>query len=445
MSNTPSNTMGSNPLKGKLLPVALLAASCGMTNILYLCVVFYVPFRSSFGFSNAQMGSLLAVFALLSTPGNFVCGVLADIWNPKHMLVTGCLIASGCAFWLATIPNYQTTLIIYTILAIPCGFLFWAAYTKCMSMMGSNLEQGRLFGLANTIDGSISCFLFIGLAAIFGNSINTPESFRLVILVFASVYLLVGLGIFFFYDYKKWSAMYGDNQATTKREKFSWKEFGKSFIDILKEPITYIATFMVMGSYMASSCFTYLSPYLNVVYIMPVALASAFGAITRYGVKIVAAPIGGTLRDTKLGGSTSKLGWVSTAGVCVGMPVFLLLPKNPAYMVPAVAVALIMIFFFRLNNSSESTVYRQLKRTPVHLIGRICGLVSVFGYCSDLWLPTTIGKILDANGDAGYKYVFLILCGSLLMMSFFGYLLYRLYRKEQMEEAATVNAAVKTV
>jgi len=425
-------SQSSSPLKGKRLPLALLAASCGMTNILYLCTVFYIPFQSAFGFTNAQMGSLLAVFALLSTPGNFVCGVLADLWNPKYMLVLGCLMASGCAFWLSSIPDYQTTLIIYTILAIPCGFLFWAAYTKCVGLMGNNEEQGRLFGFANTCDGCISCFLFVGLAALFGDSINKPEVFRIVILIFAVVYLLVGLGILFFYDYKKWMSLNNQPSEKKERQKFTIK----SFVDVLKEPITWIASFMVMGSYMASSCFTYISPYLNDIYIMPVAFASAFGAINRYGVKIIASPIGGTLRDTKLGGSTSKLGWVATAGVAFFITILLLLPKNPSYMVAAVVISLCAIFCYRLNNSSESTIYRQLKRTPVHLIGTICGLASVIGYSSDLWLPTVIGKILDKNGDAGYTYVFMILVACLLMMSSVGYILYRLYRKEQKEAEA---------
>ena len=55
-------------LKGKILPLSLMAASCGMYNILYLCVIFYVPFQSAFGYTNEQMGGLLAAYALVGTP-----------------------------------------------------------------------------------------------------------------------------------------------------------------------------------------------------------------------------------------------------------------------------------------------------------------------------------------------------------------------------------------
>ena len=424
-----------NVLQGKKLPLVLLAASCGMYNILYLCVIFYVPFQQAFGFTNVQMGALLGAYALLGTPGQFFSGLISDLWNPKYMLVTACVLTSCCGFALAFFPPYSVTLIIFGIMAIPIGFMHWAAYCKCVGMMGDNSQQGRLFGFCNTVDGALTCVLTLGLTAIFGNAMGTQGNFRIVIIVMSSVYFLSGIGIAVFYDYKKWSAING--QASGEKKKFSWF----SIIEVFKQPLTWIAAVMVMGSYMAATCFTYMSPYLNAVYVLPVGLASAFGVITRYGVKVFASPIGGVLRDKKLGGSTSKLGWVATAGVCIFTAILLLLPKSNAFVVPAVIVALLTIFSFRLNNSSESTIYRQLNSTPQYLLGTIIGVASVVGYSSDLWLPRLIGNILDKNGDAGYKYVFMILCASLLLMSAAGYVLYRLYKKEQQEEVATAAKA----
>lgn len=411
-------------LKGKMLPLSMLAASCGMFNILYLCVIFYVPFQSAFGFTNAQMGGLLAVFAILATPGNFIGGLVCDMFNPKYMLVGACVVSASCGFALSTFPSYPVALVIYVILSIPCGVLAWSPYCKLVGMMGDNSEQGRLFGTCNTIDGILTCTLTLGLTAFFGNSIGTRPSFRIVILIMSSFYMMTGIGIALFYDYKKWSTI---NGVASKPEKFTLK----SLVSVIKLPFTWIAVIMLMGSYMASSCFTYMSPYLNAVYILPVGLASAFGVITRYGVKVVASPIGGFIRDRKFGGSTSKLGWLATSVVCIFIVLLLLLPKNTAFMIPAVIIALCAIFGYRLNNTSESTIYRQLKSTPPQLMGTIIGFASMLGYSSDLWLPSAIGRILDTNGDAGYKYVFLILCGSLVMMSFGGVALYILFKREQ--------------
>ena len=419
-------------LKGKMLPLFLLAASCGMYNILYLCVNFYVPFQSSFGFTNEQMGGLLAAYAAVGTPLLFFGGMASDIVNPKKLLVFSCILTGLCGFSLLTFPSYRVCQIIFASLALPISF-HWGAYTKCIGMMGTNEEKGRLFGTANTYDGIMTIVLSLGLTAIIGEAIGTKAGFSVLIIVLSSVYTLTGVGLIFFYDYKKWAALNPD-AANAKGEKFSLR----SIVDAVKEPITWIAAFMVMGSYMASSCLTYLSPYLNSAYVLPVALASAFGVITRYGVKIVAAPIGGAIRDKKLGGSTPKLVWLATAGMAIFTAVLLLVPQRDSLVVVAVVVALLIIFCYRLNNSSESTVYYGLKRTPMHLMGTIIGLASVIGYSSDLWLPRTIGSILDSNGTGGYKYVFMIMLGAMVMNSIFGFIMYRMSKKEQAAEKAAV-------
>ncbi|MBP3371702.1 MAG: MFS transporter [Clostridia bacterium] len=419
----------SSPLKGKMLPLFLMAASCGMYNILYLCVNFYVPFQSSFGFTNAQMGGLLAAYAALSTPLLFFGGMASDLVNPKALLSISCILTGACGYLLMFFPGYGVCCAIFTLLALPIS-VHWGAYTKCIGMMGTNEEKGRLFGAANTMDGIMTIVLSLGLTAIIGEAIGTAAGFRWLILVLSSVYFLTGIGIAIFYDYKKWAAL-NPEAANSKGEKFTWK----SVIDAVKEPITWLAAFMVMGSYMASSCLTYMSPYLNNVYVLPVALASAFGVITRYGVKVVAAPIGGTLRDKKLGGSTSKLIWTATAGMAICVALLLLVPKQNAFVVVAVIAALAVIFCFRLNNSSESTVYYGLKRTPMHLMGTIIGLASVLGYSSDLWLPKVIGKILDANGNAGYVYVFMIMLAAMGVASVSAFIMHRLAKKEALAAA----------
>ena len=85
-------------LKGKILPLSLMAASCGMYNILYLCVIFYVPFQSAFGYTNEQMGGLLAAYALVGTPLLFFGGLLSDLVNPKILLSISCIVTGLCGF-----------------------------------------------------------------------------------------------------------------------------------------------------------------------------------------------------------------------------------------------------------------------------------------------------------------------------------------------------------
>lgn len=419
----------SSAFKGKMLPLSLLSATCGMYNILYLCVIFYVPFQAAFGYTNEQMGGLLAAYSLIGTPLLFFGGMLSDLVNPKLLLSVSSMVAGLCGFMLLTFPSYAIAAVIFAVLALPIS-MHWGAYTKCVAMLGTSDEQGRLFGITNTIDGILTSVLTLGLTAILGNSIGSKAGFSVVIAVMSGVYFLTGVGLIFFFDYKKYAAI--NPQAVSKKgEKFTLK----SIVDCLKEPITWIAAIMVMSSYMASSCLTYLSPYLSSVYVLPVALASAFGIITRYGVKVIASPLGGTLRDKNLGGSTPKLVWVATAGMAIFTAVLMAIPKSNAWVIPAVLTGLLVIFCFRLNNSSESTVYYGLKRTPMHLLGTVIGLACVIGYSSDLWLPRIIGNLLDTQGNSGYTYVFAIMIGAMLLNSAAGFVMYRMAKREKAASA----------
>lgn len=391
-------------LRNRLFPLFLLAASRGVFNILFLCTVFYVPFQTVFGFNNLQMGSLMGVYAVFSTPANLFNGILTDRFNPKIMLVLATSIAGVCGFCLSAIPNYTTTLIIMSAMSVPCALLQWAPYTRCVGLMGTGEEQGRLFGISDMFNGLLSCFLFIFLAFAFGDALSTRAGFRIIILIFSAFYFLAGIGILLFYDYKKWKNLSGGTEKNGASGKFTFRSIGEA----MRQPIVWIVSLLIIGMYMASTCLGYLSPYLSAAFIMPASLAAAFGSIVRYGVQTIASPIGGTLRDKVLKGNTPYLIWLCSALGIMAMTGFLLIPKRADLTMPAVIIALIVVFFYRMSKSAEGSSYRQLRNVPQHLMGTIIGLSCTLGYCTDLFLPTTIGRILDGSGVNGYRTVFII-------------------------------------
>ncbi len=62
------------------------------------------------------------------------------------------------------------------------------------------------------------------------------------------------------------------------------------------------------------------------------------------------------------------------------------------------------------------------------------GLGYMIAYSTDMWLPSVIGNVLDKNGVAGYNFVFLIMFLGMALASVCAYILYRLSKKEAMED-----------
>lgn len=421
-------------LKGKLFPLFLLAAASGMWNLLYVIQVFYVPYQKVFGYTNLQMGLLLTIYSVIGTPGSLIGGALADMWSPKKILVGSCIVSACCGYALCTIPPFSVAVVIYAIMSIPMGWLAWTPFNKCIAVMAIDGDEGRLYGLASTFDCILTMCLTLGLTALFGNGIAEVGNFRLLLIIMSSVYLGAGLLLHFVYDYDSWAAKAG---IDVSKKKFKLDLSG--YKATIKTPVPWVCGLLVMGMYIAATGLNYLSPYLNAVYVMPVGLASAFGIIVRYGCKSIFNPLGGWFRDTKLGGSTPKLVWTSTILVFISAGILFVLPKTENMVYTATIVALILMCVFRLNSSSEATTFRVLKKIPMSMLGSMMGLGFMIAYSTDMWLPSLVGNILDKNGNAGYNFVFLIVFLGMALASVCAYILYRLSKKEEQEEAA-VNA-----
>ena len=418
-------------LGSKMFPLFLLAAASGMWNLLYVISVFYVPYQQVFGYTNLQMGLLLSVYSIIGTPGSLIGGALADMWSPKKILVISCIISAICGYALCTIPPFSVALVIYIIMSIPMGWLAWTPYNKCVAVMAIDGDSGRLYGLAKTFDAVLTMILTLGLTAFFGDAIAEKGNFRLLLIIMSSVYLGAGLLLHFFYDYDYWAKRSG---IDVSKKKFKLDLSG--YKACIKTPVPWLCGLLVMGMYMAATAMNYLSPYLNTVYVMPVALASAFGVITRYACTGIFNPLGGWFRDTKLKGSTPKLLWIASAAVAILLAVLMFMPKTENMVWPATIVALAMVCAFRFNSSTESTCFRIIKKIPMSALGSVMGIGYMIGYSSDMWLPTVIGNILDTQGTAGYPIVFGIIIFGLALGSVCAFILYRMAKKDEAEEKA---------
>ena len=414
-------------LKGKILPLIFLAACLSVYNVSYLAQSYYEPFRIVFGFTDTQMGGLFTFWSLIGAPAYLVCGVLTDKFNPKKMLI-GALAMSGLlGIWLGFIPDYKTTRLIYTLNVIPGMILNWSAYIKAVSIMGDVDERGTLFGFTGAMDGIFVCAITLFFTFFFGDAIAERVNFQLMIFTMSGFLLVSAVGLALTYDYDKWAEI-DRHRKQEEKVPFSFK----ILLEVVKQPITWLGAGMVFFLYAAMSASTYVAPYLFNVRGLPLYLSAAFGVISRYGFAIFADPFGGSIRDKKFGGDSAKLAWLCAAGIAVSLVLMMLMPQTAGISIPACILGVLALIFVRMNLSTESNIYGQLRSTPTYLYGTIVGFGAMLSYTSDSFMLTIYGKLLDTHGNVGYNYIFMIIIGLLVGMCIFGYFIHRLYKKEQL-------------
>ena len=149
------------------------------------------------------------------------------------------------------------------------------------------------------------------------------------------------------------------------------------------------------------------------------------------GIKIVASPAGGILRDQI--GNTSKMVAATALPTLVLVIVFMFIPRGSQWTMAAVAVSLIFTFIYRMGNNLCSVPFAELN-VPSNYLGTAIGMSIFLGYCSDWFLPSMIGRWMDALGGNAYYYIFSVAVAGLSIFVFGAYLLKReLLRQQRIE------------
>ena len=406
-------------------PLVFYSIAANVGNVIFFPVMFYAAFQQVFHLTNTQIGSLTAAYASLAIPAYLVSGIIADKFNSQLLMSIACISSTVVVFIMATIPPYRVLLICFFVLSITLGLLFWSATAKLRRMLGDASEQGTINGIYQCIDGILSLGLMVGLVALLGDKLATPAGMRTLFLVFGIIYAIGTVGFIITYDYKKYAATYVISTGEPVRL--------KNYLVGLKIPAMWITALMSFGVYITSTAFNYINPYMVSEFAMSAAFASIFGILLRYGIKIVAAPLGGMIRD-KINNTTRMI-------VSLGIPtiilviVFMFIPRGAAYTVPAVIVALLLTCTYRsVNNLCEIPV-AELK-VPLEILGVVGGLYLFFGYCSDWFLPALIGHWMDTKGGNAYYYIFSIAVVGLFIFVLASFWLKAELKKQRAKEAA---------
>lgn len=397
----------------KYLAIIALGVSGGSIYLIpFIKYVFYDQQIAAMGMTNAQSGFLLTMYGIgnmiLYIPG----GILADKLSPKKCLLFSLLSTTILTIVYGFTMNYQIALIIWFLFSLTTVLVFWAALLKAVRIIGSEKEQGTMFGIYYAFNG-ITGAVFNAIALWASGTGATPKGVMFnAVMVYAAATAFAALLVFLFVKKDN-----GAKVETSEDEKFHFKDLGQ----LVKNPYVWMFSVVVFCGYSLFSSTSYFTPYLtDVVGVSPT--DSGVYSIIRNYLFMLLAPVSGYIADKGFK-STSK--WLMiTLSVLVLLFIGVL-------MIPAGANATLVSIYTLLPGAfalaSYSIVFSLISETkiPAKVTGTVIGLASVIGYSPDLFMSVMFGSWLDELGNGGYTRIFLFLAASCAVAIICAYLIRR--------------------
>lgn len=405
----------------KYLTVMTLGLAGGSIYFLpYIKYIFYDAQIASMGITNTQSGLLLTMYTIgnmiLYIPG----GIIADKVSPKKALVVSLLSTAALVYIYAFTMNFQIAMVIWTALSFSTAFVFWSSLMKAVRIIGTEEEQGFMYGLyyaCNGITAALTNTIALNVYKTAGGDVKT--GFFRAVLVGGSMAVLAAVLLMLLMDGKK------KEEAVSDEPKFQMRDVGK----LLKNPFVWIVSFTILCGYGFYTSISYFNPYLTeVMGVSPE--SSGFISIVRNYLLLLLAPVGGLIAD-KLFHSTCK--WLCTSFLALAalFGAVLILPSDISPLAASLYTLIPGAFAMMMYGVVFSTVSEA--GIPRAMTGTVIGIASIIGYMPDSIYSVLFGKWLDTYGGAGYNYIFGFLAASGVVGAILAMLVYKNGKKAKKE------------
>lgn len=401
----------SQPTKGRIdkkwISFGILMLGAGTIYKLgFLKDAFYVPMQEFMGLSHTQIGTAMSIAGLISTFSFLTAIGITDKVSKKIMIPFSLISICLCGIWLSTFPSYPVFLLIYCLLAICADMLYWPTMLKTVRLLGTEDEQGRMFGIMEAGRGLMDTIIAFGALGIFSAMGSTAAGLKMAILFYSIVPGVIGIIMYFMLEPDDAPA---PTPVQTQENASGAKEKNTSGImRTLKNKNIWLVSFNIFFVYSVYCGLTYFIPFLEEAYALPAALVGVYGIINQYGLKMLGGPVGGFITDKILHSATKYL---RIAFVIMGVivAVFAMLPHK--------SMGIFLGMFITLTISACVYSMRAIFFAPmdeVHVPREITGsamaMGSFIGYLPGSFMYAVYGGILDKfEGLFGYRIVYLMM------------------------------------
>lgn len=393
----------------------LILVSAGSSTIYgpaYLKNAFYDSQRAALDLTNTQVGALLSAYAITAMICYLPSGLVADRMRMRTLSATGFLVTAGLTFWYATLPSFNTLLLIFVAMGVSTILLWWGVRYKLVRLIADESEYSRNIGVSYGFYGAAGLLVgLVGSAILARLGSDSPEAFRAFLLVYA--FLILALGILSIVMIPKFEGEIVESRSVKQ-------VFGDA-VGSLSNPVVLITAATMFFVYFFYTGVNYATTYM--AYLGADANLNNITSVVRtYGVTLLAGPIFGALAFKAK--RPSLVIWIGSAAAALGLAVLALVPTPAPSALPAttslvLTVALIGVGLGFISNGVFGIVSGQLTegKVPLSVFGAATGVVSVVGFMPDTFSSTWFGTIIDgaaAAGDEGaaYPVIFWILAGS---------------------------------
>ena len=361
--------------------------------------VFYVPMQSDWGLTNTQIGLSFTVYTIVQTTGLFLSLYIADRYSKKILLPFGLIGVGLCGLYLSTLPSFTGYLICFAAMAFFADVVYWPVLLKAVRLLGTQEEQGRLFGLLEAGRGVVDVIVASGALFVFVHFGEGKAGMQAGLLYYTFITLMAGVITYFIVD---------DDHVKNAKGSSANIETLKGIKHVLTCPNVWLASFGIFFVYAAYCGLTYFIPFLKDIYMLPVALVGAYGIINQYALKMVGGPVGGFLADKVAKSPTVYLKWTFLISA-LAMMLFMQLPHQSMNVYIGMVATL---GFGAIIFSQRAIFFAPMDEigTPRQYAGSAMAFGCIIGYMPAMFAYTLYGWILDNfKGITGYNYVFSVM------------------------------------
>ena len=370
-----------------LLILSLIAGLMYLTPLLRFS--FYNQMMEALNLTDIQIGTIGSVYAIFCIICYPISGILADKFSTKKLLIISTFAMSLITVWYCFLPGYISLIIIHALYGIFSIATFWSPYLKAVRQLGSESEQGRLYGISEglrgigqTVVATICLFVVASFASI-------SIGFSILLIINAVVFILLMLAVMFIIP--------NDTVENNGEEK---SEKSASVVGIISKSLTssstWICIFVIMSGYtLWCTANGYIGTYCTRVLGISANMSSTLSIIRSYVIVFLAGFTGGFIIDKfKTKGQGMMLVFLAAT---ISVSAILLTSKITAI---CIIVTIVLAYIVNVIKSTYWSILGDAG-IPVESTGIATGIISLIALSPDMFVPIIISRFITYGENIG--------------------------------------------
>lgn len=370
-----------------LLILSLIAGLMYLTPLLRFS--FYDQMMEALNLTDIQIGTIGSVYAIFCIICYPISGILADKSSTKKLLIISTFAMSLITVWYCFLPGYISLIIIHALYGIFSIATFWSPYLKAVRQLGSESEQGRLYGISEglrgigqTVVATICLFVVASFASI-------SIGFSILLIINAVVFILLMLAVMFIIP--------NDTVENNGEEK---SEKSASVVGIISKSLTssstWICIFVIMSGYtLWCTANGYIGTYCTRVLGISANMSSTLSIIRSYVIVFLAGFTGGFIIDKfKTKGQGMMLVFLAAT---ISVSAILLTSKITAI---CIIVTIVLAYIVNVIKSTYWSILGDAG-IPVESTGIATGIISLIALSPDMFVPIIISRFITYGENIG--------------------------------------------